>query len=65
MSLVLDSTAEFCRQVGGDESKPSHPYGTCVVHVAFTGDRRHSVKEEDMVCVVCVCVVCVLCVVCV
>ena len=51
MIEVLHSTAEFCRQVGDDESKTSHHYGTCVIRAAIIGDRRHSVKEEEMVCI--------------
>ena len=48
---MLDSTAEFCRQVGGDESKASYHYDICVICAAIIGDRRHSVKEEEMVCI--------------
>ena len=48
---MLDSTAEFCRQVGGDESKASYHYDICGICAAIIGDRRHSVKEEEMVCI--------------
>ena len=49
---MLDSTAEFCRQVGGDESKASQHYDTCVICAAVIGDRRRSVKiDEEMVCI--------------
>ena len=43
---MLYSTAEFCRQVGGDESKASHHYDTCVICAAIIGDRRHSVRKK-------------------
>ncbi|XP_065906677.1 U4/U6.U5 tri-snRNP-associated protein 1-like isoform X2 [Dysidea avara] len=45
MSLVLDSTAEFCRQVGGDESDRRHSVKE--EDMDFSDDGGHSPKRPE------------------